>query len=203
MLFCLLWEAWRPCLCASSLRFIARFSCLFFHLPSPSTSVSPASFPLGSQKHLPQQWAWGLTIGATWPLWVEHPWPWLGLFTPGAAGWLPPGLFLEVWVTEFSSIQYTSMEALCTEQWGTHTGMSQSQRQACAKEKKDLEVYMLPVACRVGQGDSVKLRAGIKNWEWGPVMHGWGREEKNTLLGVLESLTIPINLIQLNQHNPI
>ena len=43
----------------------ARFSCLFFRLPSPSTSVSPESFPLGSQKHLPQQWAWGLTSGAS------------------------------------------------------------------------------------------------------------------------------------------
>lgn len=77
-------------------------------------------------------------------------------------------------MAEFSSIQYTSMEALLrTEHWGTHTGMSQSQRQARAKEKKDLEVYMLPVACRVGQGDSVKLRAGMKI-ESGdsPVMHG-------------------------------
>lgn len=50
--------------------------------------------------------------------------------------------------------------------------MSQSQRQAHAKEKKDLEVYMLPVACRVGQGGGVKLRAGMKI-ESGdsPVMH--------------------------------
>ena len=51
------------------------------------------------------------------------------------------------------------MEALlCTEHWGTHIGMSQSQRQARAKERKDLEVYMLPVACRVGQGGGVKRR---------------------------------------------
>lgn len=56
--------------------------------------------------------------------------------------------------------------------------MSQSQRQAHAKGKKDLEVYMLPVACRVGQGGGVKLRAGMKI-ESGdsPVMHGWGREK--------------------------
>ena len=40
--------------------------------------------------------------------------------------------------------------------------MSQSQRQAHAKEKKDLEVHMLPVACRVGQGGGVKFRAGMK-----------------------------------------
>ena len=62
-------------------------------------------------------------------------------------------------MAEFSSIQYTLMKALlCTEHWGTHIGMSQSQRQARAKERKDLEVYMLPVACRVGQGGGVKRR---------------------------------------------
>ena len=67
-------------------------------------------------------------------------------------------LLFKIQVLMLFSISLMYGCVLCTEHWGTHIGMSQSQRQARAKERKDLEVYMLPVACRVGQGGGVKRR---------------------------------------------